>query len=229
MKLIDEVSNTRSIQYWLVFFCKRKLASIYHELDLFFPNSYFLTNCSQSLIFIKTFFVISNKNSTIVNPSWINSCLLLWREKSNIFNRGMGNIRTDTGCLKLKTNIFKASFLPNEFTIFCIWSKSWISTSLGLSLQTSPAVCQVVPAVNLAFHSILKLAKYCKEKKLQDILPKTHKSLQEFLENNFSDICILLILECNCAFSKRTVLVTPCLAKWYKVWHPRLPPPTKIK
>ena len=124
---------------------------------------------------------------------------------------------------------FKASFLPNEFTIFCIWSKSWISTSLGLSLQTSPAVCQVVPAVNLAFHSILKLAKYCKEKKLQDILPKTHKSVQEFLENNFSDICILLILECNCAFSKRTVFVTPCLAKWYKVWHPRLPPPTKIE
>ena len=64
----------------------------------------------------------------------------------------------------------------NELTKLTICDKSWISTSLGRSRQTKPAVCQVVPAVSWSF-------------------------------------------------SSKTVLVTPRLAKWYNVWHPRLPPP----
>ena len=42
-------------------------------------------------------------------------------------------------------------------------------------------------------------------------------------DNHIQDILPAVSL----SFSRRTVLVTPNLAKWYMVWHPRLPPPMK--
>ena len=124
----------------------------------------------------------------------------------------MNDIRTLLFAMNRPPLLIQPGLIPVSssilFTKWFIWLRSWISVSLGRSLQTNPAVCHVVPNrqwivwLNNLWRFYIQIFTYCLNTRSFYFLPAVSLS-----------------------FSSKTVFVTPSLAKWYKVWQPRLPPP----
>ena len=126
----------------------------------------------------------------------------------------MNDIRTLLFAMNRPPLLIQPGLIPVSssilFTNWFIWLRSWISVSLGRSLHTNPAVCHVVPSkkqnrcqtFNCIFKLYAQIFTYCLNTRSSYFLPVVSLS-----------------------FSMKSVFVTPSLAKWYKVWQPRLPPP----